>query len=79
MSSITASTTLTQSSTKSRPLINNPIFPWSRIRLTENYNHLFPRYGHSSCSTAIQNELYFFGGISNEKFNSHVFVMNTSK
>ncbi|CAG8591359.1 13372_t:CDS:10 [Funneliformis caledonium] len=63
--------------TKSRPLINNPIFPWSQIKLLPNDNNFFPRYGHSSCSNAIKNELYFFGGISNEKFNNDVFLLKT--
>ncbi|CAG8499322.1 12016_t:CDS:2 [Funneliformis mosseae] len=63
--------------TKSRPLINNPIFPWSQIKLLPNDNNFFPRYGHSSCPNAIKNELYFFGGISNEKFNNDVFLLKT--
>ncbi|CAI2176843.1 473_t:CDS:10 [Funneliformis geosporum] len=62
---------------KSKPLINNPIFPWSQIKLLPNDHNLFPRYGHSSCSNAIKNELYFFGGISNEKFNNDVFLLKT--
>src|SRR5436305_309922 len=60
MSTITTTTTSTQSTTKSRPLINNPIFPWSKIKLIENDDILFPRYGHSSYLNAIQDEIYIY-------------------
>jgi hypothetical protein len=70
-------TTHSISSTRSRPLINNPIFPWSKIKLSEHYRNLFPRYGHSTCTNSVKNELYFFGGISCEKVNNHVFLLDT--
>ncbi|GBC06482.1 hypothetical protein RclHR1_06870013 [Rhizophagus clarus] len=72
-------TTHSISSTRSRPLINNPIFPWAKIKLSEHYRNLFPRYGHSSCPISFKNELYFFGGISCEKVNNHVFLLDTDK
>lgn len=54
-----------------------PIFPWSQAKLGEL--NPFPRYGHTSNEWANNNQIFFFGGIVEEKAQNNVFMLETSK
>ncbi|RGB43325.1 hypothetical protein C1646_4226 [Rhizophagus diaphanus] len=51
--------------------------PWSQKTLS--ISNPFPRYGHSINQSAINDQLYLFGGVSNGRVTNDIFMIETSK